>query len=140
MLNTTRRRIRKFLTTEIGRARRFGYYIGILLLDVAESTPRGVHNHLPGITVTVQHFRNMLRNYDVVIKTKLRRYFVMLPHLQENESAAVVKDRILTTARLKNWGPVNVGVAIYPTNGKTSKELLKAAERDLQRTSEGEND
>ncbi len=140
MLSSVRRQIRKSLDTEIGRASRFGYYIGVLLLDVSETTPRGIHNHLPGITVSVQHFRSMLRNYDVVIKTKLRRYFVMLPHLQESESAQVVKDRILTTARLKEWGPVNVGVAIYPSNGKTSRELLRAAERDLQNYIKPEED
>ncbi|TKJ38555.1 hypothetical protein CEE37_12380 [candidate division LCP-89 bacterium B3_LCP] len=134
MLGFGTRRVRKSLNGEIVRAARFGYYIGILLLDVAETTPRGVHKHLPGITVNVHHFRSMLRQYDVIYKTKLRRYFVMLPNLHESDSAHTVKDRIQFTSRMQEWGPINIGIAIFPTDGKSSRELLRAAERDLETT------
>jgi hypothetical protein len=132
MFNTAKRRILKTLDAEISRAKRFGYYVGILLVDVAEETPRGVHKHLPGVTVNVRHFRSVLREYDTVIKTKLRRYTVVLPHLEEGESIRVVKDRITFTAWTQDWGPVNVGIAIYPTNGNTSREILQAAEKNLK--------
>jgi hypothetical protein len=132
MFDSGRARIIKSLDLEIARSKRFRNYIGVLLLDVAETTPRGVHQHLPGITVNVKHFRNLLREYDVVVKTRLRRYTVILPQLDAGESAHLVKDRILFTSRLQEWGAVNVGIAIYPVNGLTSKELLKAAEIDLE--------
>ncbi len=127
-----KKRILKSLNLEISRAKRFGYYVGVLLLDVAETTPRGIHKHLPGITVSVRHFRSLLRDYDIVVKTRLRRYSIILPHLSESESARLVRDRILSTSKIRDWGSVNVGIAIFPVHGKNSRELLKAAERDLQ--------
>ncbi len=132
MFNTAKRRILKTLDAEINRAKRFGYYVGLLLVDVAEETPRGVHKHLPGVTVNVRHFRSLLREYDTVIKTKLRRYSVVLPHLEEGESIRAVKDRITFTAWTQDWGSINVGIAIFPIHGRTSRELLQAAEEDLQ--------
>lgn len=131
MFGSAQRRLTKSLELEISRAKRFGYHVGVLLLDVAEAAPRGIHKHLPGITVSVRHFRDLLRDYDIVIKTQLRRYSVILPHLNEGESARLVKDRILFTSRLREWGPVNIGVAIFPEHGMTSRELLRAVERDL---------
>ncbi|MCX6639702.1 MAG: hypothetical protein NTW14_04370 [bacterium] len=132
MFGSSKSRILSALDREIARAKRFRNFIGILLLDVAETTPRGIHEHLPGITVNVQHFRSLLREYDVVIKAKLRRYTVILPQLDASESAHLVKDRILFTSRLQEWGPVNVGIAIYPEHGQSSRALLKAAELDLE--------
>jgi len=132
MADFHKRHIRKALDLEISRAKRFQYYIGILILDVAETTPRGIHKSLPGITVNIRHFRSILRDYDTVVKAKLRRYSVILPHLDEGESARLVRDRILFTARLHDWGAVNIGVAIFPEDGTTSRELIKAAEKDLQ--------
>ena len=131
MLGVSRRKILKSLSIELNRAKRFGYYVGVLLVDVAEVIPRGIHKHLPGLTINVHHFKSLLRDYDIVIKTRLRRYTVILPQLAEGESASVVKDRIKFTSWLKDWGPINVGVAIYPINGATSRELLKAAKTDL---------
>ncbi len=132
MFNMRKKKIRKSLDIEINRAKRFGYYVGVLLVDVAESTPRGVHKHLPGFTVYVRHFRSLLREYDIVLKTKLRRYTVILPHLEAGESAGVVKDRIKFTSWTRDWGSVNIGIAIYPTDGKSSKELIQTAENDLK--------
>ncbi|MBU0517752.1 hypothetical protein KKA00_01215 [bacterium] len=134
MFNSGRRRAIKSLDVEISRAKRFGYYVGILLLDVDASIPRGVHKDLPGVTVNVEHIRNLLREYDIVFKTKLRRYTVILPHLEEGESARVVRDRLKFTSWIKEWGSVNIGIAIYPVQGQSSKELFKAAERDLKDT------
>jgi len=125
-------RIRKALDAEIARAKRFSYYIGVLIMDVSAGTPRGVHKALPGVTVNVKHFRAMLREYDTVVKTQLRRYTVILPHLEESESARVVKERIEFTARLHDWGSINIGVAIFPIHGMSSRELIKAAEKNLQ--------
>ncbi len=132
MFGLKKRKLRKHLESEISRAKRFGYYIGVLLVDVAESTPRGVHKHLPGVTIYVQHFRSLLREYDIVVKTKLRRYTVILPHLNEGESANIVRERIRFTSWIKDWGAVNIGIAIFPTHGNTSRELLKIAEADLK--------
>lgn len=125
-------RIRSALDAEINRAKRFTYHIGVLIVDVADSTPRGVHDYLPGMTVNVRHVRSLLREYDVVIKTQVRRYTVILPHLDLSESAHVVKNRILDTARDQNWGSVNVGVAIFPEHGLNCRDLLRRAEEDLK--------
>jgi hypothetical protein len=129
-------RVQKALELEISRAKRFGYHVGVLILDVAESTPRGVHKSLPGLTVEVKHIRDLLRDYDTVMKTKLRRYSVILPHLGAGESAHLVRDRILFTSRLQEWGPVNVGIAIYPDNGASARDLLRFAEKDLGKSLE----
>jgi hypothetical protein len=125
-------RLHRALEAEINRGRRFSYHIGVLILEVAEGTPRGIHDHLPGLTVSVKSVRNLLREYDTVIKTKLRRYTVILPHLDQSESAHVVKNRILDTAQDQNWGPINVGVAIFPEHGLTSRDLFRRAEEDLK--------
>ncbi|MFH1861993.1 MAG: diguanylate cyclase [bacterium] len=132
MFFSQKRTIKKALDREINRAKRFRYFVGILIVDVSEMTPRGVHRFLPGVTVSVRHIRSLLRNYDVVMRTKLRRYTVILPHLEASESARVVRNRILLTARLQDWDSVNVGVAIFPEHGTSSSDLIKAAEYDLQ--------
>lgn len=132
MSNSGRRSAIKSLDIEISRAQRFGYYVGVLLLEVDAGVPRGVHIDLPGITVNVETIRQMLREYDIVVKTKLRRYTVILPHLEERESARIVRDRLKFTSWIKDWGEVNIGIGIYPTQGQTSKDLLKAAENDLK--------
>ena len=87
------------------------------------------------MTITFIRCPQRLRWFNfgfIIIKTQLRRYSVILPQLNESESARLVRDRILFTSKIHDWGSVNVGIAIFPAHGKTSRELLKAAERDLQ--------
>lgn len=136
MTGTQRRRVIRALDVEINRAKLFHYYFGILILDVAETTPRGIHKHLPGVTVSVSHIQGLLRDCDDVTKSSLRRYAVILPHLEEADSADLLRDRIQFTARLQEWGPVNVGIAIFPEDGLTSRDLLKAAEKHLRESIE----
>ncbi len=131
IFGSRRRRIRQALEIEIGRAKRFNYHVGVLILEVAETVSRGVHDHLPGVTVNVKHFRSLLREYDMVIRTNLRRYTVVLPHLEASESAPLVRDRLLATAHSQDWGAINIGLAIFPQDGVTPRELLQAAERNL---------
>lgn len=140
MTGTQRRRVLKALDVEINRAKLFHYYFGILILDVAETIPRGVHKHLPGVTVSVSHIQSLLRDCDAVTKTSLRRYAVILPHLEAGESADLLRDRIQFTARLHNWGTVNVGIAIFPEDGLVSRDLLRAAEKDLRESTEATNE
>lgn len=131
MFGSQKRRIFKAVQGELSRARRFGYQSGVLLVEVAETTPRGIHKFLPGVTVGVHHLKSLLRRCDTVIKTRLRRYTVILPHRVAGESAEVVRDRIQETSRLREWGSVNLGIAIFPDDGLNAGDLLQAAEADL---------
>ena len=127
-----RRLLKKNLTSEIGRAKRFNHKTGLLIVDVKNAVPRGVHYFLPGRTVDVESFQNKLREYDHVIKISYRRYKVILSQITADDNPESIKERILKIAEENNWGDIRIGVSVYPRDGDTADSIIKAAQENLE--------
>jgi hypothetical protein len=126
-----RRNAKKELHRELSRAQRFGGGVGVVLVEMPDAVPRGVHGLLPGETVGVERLEGQVRHYDMVTRTDLRRYTIILPSLSLDGDVHMVKDRIRLTASEEHWGPVRIGVATYPADGDQPAELLKRAVADI---------
>lgn len=124
--------IKKAITSEIARAERFSSRVGILILEVRESVPRGVHYLVPGVTMNVEHISKHLRKYDTVLKVRRRRYTLLLPEAETMDAPSIVKKRIEKIAEENKWGDVNIGIATYPEDGETPEELLRKAYYDAR--------
>ena len=126
------KKIRKLLDSEINRAQRFEYSIGLLELEVKDKFSEGVHHMLPGTTLNVEMLKGQLRSYDHVENTNVRRYTVMLPNIATLDDVEIVRKRIRRTAEHERWGAVNIGIAVYPFDGENADAILKKALADLQ--------
>lgn len=127
LFESSRRTIKRVLEREIERADRYYYAMGLLILELSESIPRGVHRFLPGTTIDVEHLERHLRRYDVVVKTDVRRYTALLPQTAAADGTVAVRRRLEKVAQEQGWGEVRIGVATYPQDGRTADELLQAA-------------
>lgn len=126
----SRRRIRHIIDAEIAGAERLHYAIGVLVLEVAEEVPRGVHRAVPGETLDVEHLRRWIRRSDVVERSDLRRYTILLPRTLAGDGPRAVRARLLRIAEERGWGAINIGVACHPMDGSTGAELIRAAVAD----------
>ncbi len=125
-------RLQKLLSSEINRAQRFQYCIGVLELEIPEKKADGAHHLLPGTTLDVEHISSKFRAYDHVERTDALRYTVMLPSLNSLDEVKIVRKRIKEIAAGENWGAVNIGIAVYPFDGETAEEILLKARDKLQ--------
>lgn len=123
--------LRDFLACEIARCQRHGGFFGILVLEVSESTRRGLHQLIPGQTLRVEHVSRHVRKYDTVIASGRRTYTVMLPETSAKEGVQVVKDRFLRVAEQERWAATRVGMAVFPYDGEDPDALLRTAYADL---------
>ena len=128
---TTKKMMRKNLEAEISRAERYKHKTGLLILDVKNVVPRGVHYFLPGRTIDVESIQNKLRGHDQVIKMNFRRYKVILSQIVADDNPEKIKERLIEVAKEKEWGDIKIGVSSYPRDGQTAEDIIKAAQRDL---------
>ncbi len=132
MFDSRRRTIRHVLDSEIARAERFHSAVGVLVLQVAEAVPRGVHRVVPGKTLDVEHLRQCVRRYDVVQRTDVRRYTILLPQTLAGDGPRTVRARLLRIAEEGGWGHITIGVGCYPMDGSTGAELIRVATTNAQ--------
>ena len=125
--------MKKNLSTEINKAGRYKQKTGLLILEVKSGVPRGVHYFLPGRTIDVETIQSKLRGHDQVIKMNFRRYKVILSQIVADDNPENIKERLLKVAEEKGWGNVRIGVASYPRDGETTNNIIKAAEKDLDK-------
>ena len=128
---TSKKIMRKNLETEISRAERYNHKTGLLILDVKNAVPRGIHYFFPGRTIDVESIQNKLRGHDQIIKMNFRRYKVILSQIAADDNPEKIKERIVDVAKEKEWGDVRIGVSLYPRDGQTAKDIIEAAQRDL---------
>jgi hypothetical protein len=139
MFDSHRRTIRHILDSEIARAERFHFAVGVLVLEVADDVPRGVHPLVPGETLDVEHLQRYVRRYDVVKRTDVRRYTILLPQTLAGDGPRAVRARLLRIAEERGWGHIAIGVACHPQDGATSAELMRVAATNAQTESQGHN-
>ncbi len=116
----------KAVNEEINRSERFGYGFVLLIVELSHSAPRGLSKLFPGRTLSFHILEKNLRSYDRVGVSALRRYHVLLPQTNKEE-AQVIETRIQELARKSDLGPVTIGSAAYPDDGKTARALIEHA-------------
>jgi len=114
------------INEEIGRSKRFGFNLGILVVELNNSVPRGLSKVMPGKTISFHVLEKYIRERDKVIGPFLRRYYIILPQTDKNGVSAV-KKRVHRLAEEHNWGDMLVGTAVYPENGESPRALLDKA-------------
>ena len=114
------------INEEISRSKRFGLNLGILVVELNNSVPRGLSKVMPGKTISFHVLEKHIRAYDKVIGPFLRRYHIILPQTDKNGVSAV-KKRIYRLAEEHNWGDVLIGTAVYPEDGESPRALLDKA-------------
>lgn len=114
------------VTGEISRSKRYGYQFGILSVEVPHSVPRGLSKLLPGKTISFHVMEKHIRQYDTIIRSILRRYFIVLPQA-DKKGVKVVIDRIKNLADEYGWGSIVISSAVYPDDGDSASVLLEKA-------------
>jgi len=114
------------INEEIGRSKRFGFNLGILVVELNNSVPRGLSKVMPGKTISFHVLEKYIRERDKVIGPFLRRYYIILPQT-DKDGVSAVKKRVYRLAEEHNWGDMLVGTAVYPENGESPRALLDKA-------------
>jgi diguanylate cyclase (GGDEF)-like protein len=126
---------------EIERARRFGRPLSIVLADLdllREVNNR--HGHLAGdqmIRRVADAIRESVREYDLPARFGGDEFAILMPEATLEDATAVAERvrRAVAAIELKigDGSPVaatvSVGLAVFPTHGRTPSEMLASADR-----------
>ena len=125
---------------EVERARRFGRPLSVVVADF--DLLRDVNNrygHLMGdqmIRRVADAIRASLREYDVPARFGGDEFVVLMPETTLPEAMAVaerirrgVESIVLKSGDASVPASVSVGVALFPSHGRTASDLLAAADR-----------
>jgi diguanylate cyclase (GGDEF)-like protein len=139
---TNRRGLDERLATEIQRAARFGHSLSIALIDVDDfKRVNDTYGHAAGDQV-LRRLATLLvrelRTIDVIGRYGGEEFLVILPET-DLDGAATAAARLLTAVRTdahRYLGrgsniTVSIGIAAFERDGRTSAELLDAADRAL---------
>lgn len=108
---------------EISRSKRFGFQFGVLIVEVSHRVPRGLSKLLPGKTISFHLLERHIRNYDTIVPSLRRRYYIILPQT-DKKGVNVVKERIKKLAEKYGWGAMTIGAVVYPNDGENAEKLL----------------
>ncbi len=126
---------KNILTSEINRAHRFNYEVGVLVVEITGSPKKGIHKLLPGVPLSLESFIPRLRNYDYAERSSFHRYTIFLPQTGIRGAEAVV-DRMRELASNMGWVDVKMGAAFFPEDGDDAEVLLKQARLRLSESKE----
>lgn len=137
-----RRKLKEDLKEELERAERYKNNLSVLMLDIDWFKEyNDFHGHQMGDKLLVRLVRTL--SYNIRFTDKLYRYggeefVVLLPETREAEAKEVAEKLRSKVAEKKFEGAkksqpnmivsISVGIASYPKNGTTSKELILAAD------------
>jgi diguanylate cyclase (GGDEF)-like protein len=133
------------LGEEVVRTQRARRPLSVLMLDLDDfKLVNDTFGHLFGdrvLTWTAELIRSTLRGSDIPARYGGDEFAIILPETDEDEARSAA-ERILDAFRDHAFqgeqrGPVpigaSIGVATYPTDGRTATELIAAADRALYR-------
>lgn len=120
----------RLIDEEINRSKRHNLSLSVLVVEVSHSVPRGLSKILPGKVVSFHLLQKYIRSYDKMTGPHYRRYFIIFPQTGR-EGAEAVKERIYKLGQEHNWGIVSTGMAVYPEDGISPKELIEKAIDDM---------
>ena len=131
------------IDTELRRSQRFGAPFGVIFIDLDHFKPiNDTYGHLAGSSVLRQVARVItgeLRSVDSVFRYGGDEFVVLLIESTPNKSQKVaerIRLEISQTAFSVGGGreaflTASLGVAGYPRDGETKKELLKVADENM---------
>jgi diguanylate cyclase (GGDEF)-like protein len=131
---------------EIGRAQRLRTPLGVVMVDVDHlKSFNDSYGHDVGdklICETGRHLQSQVRQYDMVCRLGGDEFVLLMPGMSmEDAVLRAEKIRQGTVMHLGGNGnvslTVSLGIAVYPYNGGTVEELLKAADRALYMAKDG---
>src|SRR5262249_51762642 len=133
------RKLLEVLETEVKRCERTGRPFGVVLLDLdGLKKINDIHGHLVGsraLCRLAEVLRSRCRSTDTPARYAGDEFAVVLPEAGA-KAAEEVADRIrrrLADQRERPELSVSAGAAVFPANGKTVDELLRAADAALYR-------
>ncbi|MCG5470517.1 diguanylate cyclase [Micromonospora sp. LAH09] len=138
------RYLRESIRREVERASRFGRMLSVLALDLDRfKDVNDTYGHAAGDTVLAEFARRVrgeIREVDLAFRQGGEEFVLLLPET-DARGAAIVAERLGAAVRetpiaVEAYaGPVlvtvSVGIAVYPDNGGTGREVLEAADDAL---------
>lgn len=138
------RYLRESIRREVERASRFGRMLSILAMDLDRfKDVNDTYGHAAGDTVLAEFARRVrgeIREVDLAFRQGGEEFVLLLPET-DARGAAIVAERLGAAVRetpiaVEAYaGPVlvtvSVGIAVYPDNGSTGREVLEAADDAL---------
>ena len=131
------RHLYTLLSDEVHRSARFGYELAVLFLDLDFfKRVNDEHGHLTGSRLlgqVGQFLRENLRLVDVAFRYGGDEFVILLPQTSQ-DGALFVARRLVRGFHAKEWRPadgirlkltVSVGIATYPLNASTPKEIVQ---------------
>lgn len=121
--------LRRELTDEISRGRRYGYPISILMLaeEVLDGEPEADEEAL---AEAAQAAQSKLRPMDSMGHHGPSAFTIMLPHTPL-DGAQVVATKIIDAVREQSGVALQAGVAEFPEDAATADDLIDEAEQAL---------
>ncbi|MBQ1033415.1 diguanylate cyclase [Micromonospora sp. C97] len=138
------RYLRESIRREVERASRFGRMLSVLALDLDRfKDVNDTYGHAAGDTVLAEFARRVrgeIREVDLAFRQGGEEFVLLLPET-DARGAAIVAERLGAAVRdtpiaVEAYaGPVlvtvSVGIAVFPDNGSTGREVLEAADDAL---------
>jgi diguanylate cyclase (GGDEF)-like protein len=138
------------LHRELERARRYNHFCSLAMLDIdwfKQFNDR--HGHLQGDEVLKQAaviFREQIRNSDIAARYGGEEFVVIMPETGK-ELALLVGEKLraafaehafpLADSQPDERLTISIGIATFPRDAATSRELVEMADRALYRAKEG---
>ncbi len=138
-----RRAFDQYLETEIARAARYSHTLSLIILDIDSfKAYNDLHGHPAGderLKSIAGILTENVRHPDVAARYGGEEFAVILPHTDKTGALVMAERlRIASASQSPDYVPspghpvagytISLGVATFPHDGKTSKELLLAAD------------
>lgn len=142
------RYLRHYLDQELNRARKNGHSLAVLGVDLDRfKSVNDTFGHERGDEVLRDLgalFEQQLRNYDVVARYAGDEFVIVLPETHRQDARLVAQkiegavSRYAEGVRQSEAGfpalGVSIGIAVFPEDGDTARDLLAAADQQMYRS------